>query len=462
MNFFDDLKMFLGSSKTSLREVLNIQEGSAVQQTVDNIYKSVDMKGSTLWILFCAALIASVGLDQNSGAVIIGAMLISPLMGPILGVGLSVGINDKAALFKSIRHLGLATGVSLLASYLYFVITPLGKMTEQLAARTEPNSLDTIVAFAGGIAGIVAGSRKEQTNAIPGVAIATALMPPVCTAGYGLATGHISVFLGAIYLFLLNAVFISTATYIIVRFLKFPFKEQVDASSQKKVKRWFFVFMALIIIPSISKLVTVVRKERLESSISSFVNVEIEQNFPKLISSKYIIDQRGDSSIVRIAIVGDVELSAERIIDLNNNLRNYYDVDNARIEIIQNKNSDETERIFETLKKEGNYIGKTAFDDTRRDLQKYKDLSLKLSEELNILKSDTIPFNSLVEEIKVHYPLVTGLRYGKVYGGEDTVLTFFVSWEEEKTEIELDEDIDKIKAWLKIRLKKDTVNVIEQ
>ena len=190
-----------------LNRVANISDGTDVFGTIEHIKKDINIRGSNIWILVCSTMLASIGLDLNSAAVIIGAMLISPLMSPILGIGLAVGINDRDTLIESLKNFGLAIAVSLLTSVFYFLITPLGEPTSEIIARTQPTLLDVFVAIFGGIAGIVAGSRKEKTSAIPGVAIATALMPPICVAGFGIATGHWNYFAGAFYLFFINAVF---------------------------------------------------------------------------------------------------------------------------------------------------------------------------------------------------------------------------------------------------------------
>ena len=179
-------------------------------------------------------MVCSVGLDINSTAVVIGAMLISPLMGPIMGVGLGVGIYDNELIIKSLKNLGIAVLISVLSSAFYFWISPLDEAKSELLARTSPTLWDVLIAFFGGFAGIVAGSRKEKSNAIPGVAIATALMPPLCTAGFGLATAQWTYFLGAFYLFLINSVFISLSTYIVVRIMRFRPKEFLDPDREKK------------------------------------------------------------------------------------------------------------------------------------------------------------------------------------------------------------------------------------
>jgi uncharacterized hydrophobic protein (TIGR00271 family) len=206
-NFFDKFK--LNAEKEELQTV------------IANIDAGVVFRGTNLWVLIFAIFVASLGLNVNSTAVIIGAMLISPLMGPIMGIGLGIGINDVALLRKAVYNYSIATGVALTTSTIFFLISPLDDAHSEILARTSPNIYDVLIALFGGFAGILATSSKQKGNVIPGVAIATALMPPLCTAGYGLATLQFSYFIGAFYLFIINTVFIALATFIIVRFLHF-------------------------------------------------------------------------------------------------------------------------------------------------------------------------------------------------------------------------------------------------
>ncbi|HAP70095.1 MAG TPA: TIGR00341 family protein, partial [Flavobacteriales bacterium] len=204
-------------------------------------------RGYVVWILICSIFIASIGLNLNSTAVIIGAMLISPLMAPILAIGLSVGTNDWDTLKRALKNFGVMVVVALMTSTLYFLITPLQEAQPELLARTSPTFLDALIAIFGGLAGIIGISRRSRGNVIPGVAIATALMPPLCTAGYGLANGQWSFFFGAFYLFTLNSIFIAGATFIIVRYLKFPLVSFVNSDTEKKVKRYMLAFVILVI-----------------------------------------------------------------------------------------------------------------------------------------------------------------------------------------------------------------------
>src|SRR6476660_501324 len=201
---------------------INLHKGEESREKVlENVVSNISFRGSNLWILACAIVVASVGLNVNSTAVIIGAMLISPLMGPIVGAGFALGIFDFALLRKSLKNLLIATVVSLTVSTIYFYLSPFKETQTELLARTSPNIYDILIAFFGGLVGVIAITRVEKGNPIPGVAIATALMPPLCTAGYGLAIFNLKFFFGALYLYAINCVFICIATFIIVKYLKY-------------------------------------------------------------------------------------------------------------------------------------------------------------------------------------------------------------------------------------------------
>lgn len=218
------------------------REGEA--QTVENICSGINFKGSNLWVLIFAIFIASLGLNVNSTAVIIGAMLISPLMGPIMGIGLGLGINDFELIKKAFRNLAIATVFGILTSTFYFLISPLNEARSELLARTTPTIYDVLIAFFGGMAGIVASSTRLKGNVIPGVAIATALMPPLCTAGFGLASGNFSYFFGAFYLYVINSVFIAFATTLGVKLMHFSKKSFVDKVREKRCSNWFIRFFS--------------------------------------------------------------------------------------------------------------------------------------------------------------------------------------------------------------------------
>lgn len=236
--------------RPQLIERLQIRDLADAESTIEGIKKDIEFRGFNLWILVFSIVIASIGLNVDSTAVVIGAMLISPLMGPIMGIGLGVGINDASTVRKSLTNLGVAAGIAVLSSAIYFLISPIDEAGSELFARTNPTFLDVLVALFGGLTGILAGSRKEKNNVIPGVAIATALMPPLCTAGFGLANGQWEYFFGAFYLFLINAILIATSTTLVVRYLNFPQATFVDPTRERKYKRYFAVALLALVIPS--------------------------------------------------------------------------------------------------------------------------------------------------------------------------------------------------------------------
>ena len=302
------------------RLAFSIQKGTDVGGTIEEITENIEVRGSNIWLLICSAILASIGLDLNSTAVIIGAMLISPLMSPILGVGLGIAILDRPLISKALGNLAFATTLSLLTSFLYFYISPLGELTEELSARTMPTILDVGVAFFGGIAGIVANSREKKTSAIPGVAIATALMPPLCTAGFGLAKFDSAVFLGAFYLFILNAFFISLATYLVSVWLKFPRKAQIDVEHQVRVKRLIIAFALLISIPSAIIFLQVLTKLRFDRGVRNFVSKEISNGTRQ--SVRWEINEANGGNTLRVFTVG-TEISPAETRELSTKMSPY-------------------------------------------------------------------------------------------------------------------------------------------
>ncbi|HAW57942.1 MAG TPA: DUF389 domain-containing protein [Bacteroidales bacterium] len=266
-----------------LRE--HMEDHATVHQEID---KGTAFRGTNMWILACAIMVASVGLNMNSTAVIIGAMLISPLMGPINGIGYSIAIYDFALLRKSLKNFGFAVLAGLLVSGLYFFISPLSSAHSELLARTSPSIYDVLIAFFGGLAGIIAVSSRIKGTVIPGVAIATALMPPLCTAGYGLATLQPSFFFGALYLFTINTVFIALAALLISRILKFPIREDVSPEKAKIIRRYIYIIIAVTLIPSIYFGYLLAQKERFIESSNKYINNV------RIFEGSYLLDSEVD------------------------------------------------------------------------------------------------------------------------------------------------------------------------
>jgi uncharacterized hydrophobic protein (TIGR00271 family) len=283
--------------------VFQLRGDQASPEAIDSrIRDSVRVSGTNLWVLMCAILIASIGLNVNSTAVVIGAMLISPLMGPITGVGYGLGVQDAPLIRRSLLNMGMFVGISLAASTLYFLITPLSDASSELLARTAPTIWDVLIAFFGGAAGMIGLTRKEPTTLIPGVAIATALMPPLCTAGYGLATGQASFFFGAFFLFTINSVFIALATLGITRVLRLPLHDHADEATRRR-RRWIIsVVLLLTVLPSIYLAVELVRHEWFASRAQRYV-AALEGDDRNLVVLDSDIDPR--RRVISITLLGE-------------------------------------------------------------------------------------------------------------------------------------------------------------
>ncbi len=296
---------------------------------IDAIYKGVVFRGTNLWVLIFAIFVASLGLNVNSTAVIIGAMLISPLMGPIMGMGLGVGINDLGLFKKSLNNYAVALVTGLGTSTIYFLISPLNEAHSEILARTSPTIYDVLIAFFGGMAGSVATTSRQKGNVIPGVAIATALMPPLCTAGYGVATLNINIIFGALYLFFINTVFIGIATLITVRLMKIPFLKMPDEAANRKTKRWVYTIAILTLLPSIYFGYRIVQQERFASDAEKFVRTEVH------FKNSYLLDKRIDASNKNIKLVfGGADIDSTQIKDLKKRLA-YYNLEDAKLQVQQ-------------------------------------------------------------------------------------------------------------------------------
>jgi uncharacterized hydrophobic protein (TIGR00271 family) len=302
-------------------------------EAIEAIISGVDFKGTNLWVLVCAIFIASLGLNMNSTAVIIGAMLISPLMGPIMGIGLAVGINDGILLRRSARNLFVATFFALLTSCLYFLISPISDARSELLARTQPTIYDVLIAFFGGFAGIIATGSRVKGNVIPGVAIATALMPPLCTSGYGLATLQWNFFFGAFYLFLINCVYIGFATWVGVRVLKLPQHITLSSRRQRTTKRWVTGFLILVAVPSLVTTWQIVRHNIEEAKVRTFVTHEFAQTDDTQLLN-YTYTETDSSKIVEVSLIG-ATLSADQIEQITHRMDLYKLGSDVQLRVIQ-------------------------------------------------------------------------------------------------------------------------------
>jgi len=301
----------------------------------ESIKNSVEFKGANLWTLIFAIFIASIGLNVNSTAVIIGAMLVSPLMGPVMGVGLGIGINDFELVKKGARNLAIATVISIATSTLYFWVTPLHNASSELLARTSPSIWDVFIGGLGGLAGMIAVTRKEKTTVIPGVAIATALMPPLCTAGFGIATGNLYFFLGAIYLYFINSVFICLGAYLIVRYMNFHKKEFEDKAYGRKVRRYILFITLITAAPSIYLAYRIVDRSIFESNAKAFIQKEFSFDDTQVISKTFLYSREGNK--IDLLLLGK-ELDAIQMDSLQAKLP-AYKLDDTKLIIRQGLNA---------------------------------------------------------------------------------------------------------------------------
>lgn len=300
---------------------------------IEHVKGGIAFRGTNLWILICAIFIASLGLNVNSTAVIIGAMLISPLMGPIIGMGLSIGIGDTDMLKQALKNYGVATLISVLTATLYFFLSPLSEARSELLARTSPTLYDVLIAFFGGAAGVLALTTKSKGQVIPGVAIATALMPPLCTAGYGLATAQWSYFFGAFYLFFINTVFIATATFLGVKLLRFHSVKSLDLEATRRGRRVMYLVLTIALVPAFILTVTIVRNNVKENNMKNFVKTELDHPGTQILSSQLSHDT------LRVVAVGK-EITADEIAAATDRLC-FYGMEGVELLVIQ-ASSDES------------------------------------------------------------------------------------------------------------------------
>lgn len=322
------------SLKAYLRQYFDMSENREKEEdVVDEIASGVTFKGANLWILICAVFIASLGLNINSTAVIIGAMLISPLMGPILGMGLAVGIDDLPLLRRAVKNYMVATIIGIITATVYFLLTPFQGVQSELLARTEPTIYDVLIAFFGGAAGIVAASIKDKGNVIPGVAIATALMPPLCTAGYGIATGNLAFFAGASLLYFINTVFIAVATTFGVFLLRFRRKHFVDPQRCKFVHRMILAIAILTMIPAGYMTVRMMRTSLFDRQLSNFVQHNLNWKGTQVVSQHLYGD-----SVLQIVALGK-EITPEQKKKAQKQLNEHSRLKHLKLAVIQGNES---------------------------------------------------------------------------------------------------------------------------
>lgn len=441
------------SLKNFLKEYFDLHKDKDNElKSVDSIRKGVEFKGANLWILVFAVFICSLGLNVNSTAVIIGAMLISPLMGPIMGLGLAAGINDFELMKRSFKSFFVATIFSIIASTLFFLISPVAEGQSELLARTSPTIYDVFIALLGGMGAFIALSTKEKGNVIPGAAIATALMPPLCTAGYGLATGNLIYFMGALYLYFINTVFISISTYVGVRALRFQRKEFVNKQREKTVQKYIFLIALSTMLPAGYLTIEIIQESIQESNINKFVANELNFSQTQILDKKLMVED-GQKEL-RIVLIGK-EVSKDAINQARKKMADYklkdirllvlqgmndgYDMSSLRAMVMEDFYHNSEKRLEDQSKK---------IESLETEISKYQQYD-RLGEEI-------------IPELKILYPsirrfsIARGIEYGTDSTKVDTTAIAVLTLDRQLSSREKETLAD----WLKTRVKSNNIRLI--
>lgn len=443
-----------------LKDALDLEEGVDKRATINEIKDKKSMSGANAWMLMCSIVIASVGLNTNSPAVIIGAMLISPLMSPILGIGLAVGINDKDTLKKSLAHFSMAVIIALVTSSIYFFITPLSGITEEIIARTAPGPLDIFIALFGGIAGIVSIARKDISTTLPGVAIATALMPPLCVTGFGIATGNMEIALTSFFLFFINTVFVSFATYIIVHFLlNFPQKDFIDKAEKRKNNLYILGFLAAIAIISYFPFTKILKDRNNQNMVDEFIENVIGDN--KKFLDDYIFTPSKDSNLLVLKVYGD-SISTSKM-DYYNYTLNEIGLKNTKIEIIPTTEITMDDFLNLDNKISGIRDMTSQLEIVKGKMSEDEKAIFLLRNELKSYKIDSSAFKQLCDEIKVLQPDISEISFARgqtsdfsAYGREQSMMV--IEWKKKTRDQE--ERQEYLYNFLKLRMENESLKVI--
>jgi len=460
----------IGGIREFLIALLDIKNDTNKEGTVQTIKDNISMQGHTAWILVFSILIASIGLNANSAAVVIGAMLISPLMGPILGVGLSFGTNDIDTLRKSMVNLGVMVGLSLITSFLFFSISFFQEATPEILARTRPDVRDVFIAIAGGLALIIAITRPSpQTNTVAGVAIATALMPPLCTAGYGLAIGNFIYFFGAMFLFTINTIFIALATFTIVKFLNFPMVKYINSAKRKRIAQFASIVAFIILAGSVWQFYGLFREKQFKQKASNFVK-ELKNNGISIIDED---DGNFDykNKEINIVLYGE-NLSKEEQNKWNNTL---IDFGLEGTTLVMKQGVDNSDLRAEVKNLTDLYAQNQKIITSRDESIKEKEDRIRLLEsELSKFYDGQVPFKTVSEEAKIIYDGIDQMSYYKQistsfnkqdsihYNKMDSINVFSVKWKPVVKRKIVEKQELKLRLWLKKRLELDTLKVVRE
>ena len=432
----------------TIRETINIDTHIDTDAAEKSIRGNIEFRGPNAWILAVAIIIASVGLNVNSIPVIIGAMLISPLMGPIFGLGLGLGINDINLMKQAGKNLLIMVSISVVVSLLYFMITPLSLSNPtELLARTRPTIFDVMIALFGGFAGIFEQCRKEKGTVFAGVAIATALMPPLCTAGYGLATGNLSSFLGALYLFCINCLFITMATYFMVKYFRFKKIEYADHGFGLKTQRITTFLIFVFLIPSVWSAVVLVKQNNFETKAIEFV--EAHRSIGNSIIYDYQIEHH-DGSVLKVFLTGETLSEVDR-----RNLYAYakeHEINEEQIVIKEyiTQSSQKNDEVFKGI-----------YERLDSKIDQYESTIEKLTSELQAAKQEELPYVQIANEISASYPEIKHVYIGQ--GNHITIDSLSISpcliMKVRSDTLMSESSLEQFKKWIKVRLQTDNIMI---
>lgn len=461
-----DFRGLLEGVKVFLADLLDIRKNTDQEATKESIIADIPFKGHTSWILICSIFIASVGLNANSTAVVIGAMLISPLMGPILGIGLSLAINDIDTLRRSLKNFAVMVGLSVITAFLFFYLFPLRDESSELLARTAPDIRDVLIAFFGGLALVIARAKKGTiASVIYGVAIATALMPPLCTVGFGLAIGNFGYATGAMYLFTINTIFIALATFLVLKLLRFPMVRYANSQRRRFIARMASTVAILVMIPAGFTFYDVFqeslfRKQANQFVASNIVPYELPGEGRYLENLTDIQYNHGDDGFIELVFMGN-ETIPDNVIATWNTQKNTYDkLKNIELKIVQGSKNQELDQM--------RYVSEL-YESKKAELLSKEQQIQVLKEEvgkMSKLVEQQIPFQEISAEAKTNYENMTSLGFSYTittdFNKLDTIPVFNVKWKKGVPDKQIKTDSQKLTDWLRLRLKNSKIQVREE
>lgn len=461
-----DFKGLLEGVKVFLADLLDIRQNTDQEATKESIVADIPFKGHTSWILICSIFIASVGLNANSTAVVIGAMLISPLMGPILGIGLSLAINDIDTLRRSLKNFAVMVALSVITAFLFFYLFPLRDESSELLARTAPDIRDVLIAFFGGLALVIARAKKGTiASVIYGVAIATALMPPLCTVGFGLAIGNFNYASGAMYLFTINTIFIALATFLVIKLLRFPMVRYANSQRRRFIARMASIVAILVMIPAGFTFYDVFqeslfKKEAKQFVVNNIVPYELPGEGRYLDNLTDIQYNHGENGFIELVFMGNEPIPDNVVATWNTQKNTFAKLKNVELKIVQGSKNEELDQM--------RYVSEL-YESKKAEL-------LSKEQQIQVLKEEVekmgkivelqIPFQEISAEAKTNYENLTSLGFSYTittdFNKLDTVPVFNVQWKKGLPAQQIKTDSQKLTDWLRLRLKNSKIQVREE